>query len=187
MRTGERPRVVRLADHRVVPWKNGRGFTTELAVEPPGAGLGDFDWRISVARIDEDGPFSSFPGVDRTLLLLDGAGVDLETPDRAWSLDRRWAVARFPGEAPVRARLHAGPVTDLNVMVRRAAWSAAVAVVEAPAAPSGPEPTIAVALSGAPEVAGHELAPTEAVVAPGPVALGGRGAVLVVRLTPVRG
>jgi environmental stress-induced protein Ves len=47
-----------------MPWKNGGGETTEIAVFPDGAGLSDFDWRVSMARVDGDGPFSSFPGIE---------------------------------------------------------------------------------------------------------------------------
>ena len=59
-----------------VPWKNGGGSTTQIAVFPPDAGFEDFDWRISLATIAEDGAFSEFPGVERTLaLVVPGIGV----------------------------------------------------------------------------------------------------------------
>jgi len=60
-------RIIRAADCLVMPWKNGGGTTTEIAVAPEGASLNDFDWRISMAHVGADGPFSSFPGIDRTL------------------------------------------------------------------------------------------------------------------------
>ena len=59
------------------PWKNGGGTTREIAAFPPGAGLDDFGWRLSVAEVERDGPFSVFSGVDRTIVLLDGAGMRL--------------------------------------------------------------------------------------------------------------
>ena len=66
-------------DYRTMPWKNGAGSTTELVIEPPGATLaGGFHWRVSMATVAESGPFSSFPGYDRTLLLLEGQGLELE-------------------------------------------------------------------------------------------------------------
>jgi environmental stress-induced protein Ves len=58
---------LRAADRTPRPWKNGGGQTTDVAVFPDGAGLDDFDWRVSIARVDGDGPFSIFPGVDRPL------------------------------------------------------------------------------------------------------------------------
>ena len=57
----------------------GGGSTTEIAVAPPGAGFDDFDWRVSLATITQDGPFSAFPGIDRTLALVDGDGCLLYT------------------------------------------------------------------------------------------------------------
>lgn len=180
--------VVRREDHRVVPWKNGRGFTREIALSPPGASVADFDWRISVARIDEDGPFSSFPGVDRTLVLLDGAGVDLDLPEGSIPLPGRHTVANFPGEVAVFARLRAGPVTDLNVMARRAAFVAEVGRIEAPVTLSADGALlVVVALDDGVRVAGHALSATEAVIADHPVAVDGSGALLVIRLTQRRG
>src|SRR5215208_142099 len=76
-------RVIRTADCRRMPWKNGRGETTEIAVSPPGAGLDDFQWRVSVARVARNGPVSSFEGVGRTLAILDGAGLRLDGAGRA--------------------------------------------------------------------------------------------------------
>ena len=62
---------------RAAPWKNGGGSTTEIAIAPLGAGFDDFDWRISLATITASGPFSSFPGIDRSLMLVDGDSVQL--------------------------------------------------------------------------------------------------------------
>ncbi len=60
-----------------MPWKNGGGETVEIAVFPEGAGFKDFGWRISLASVASDGPFSAFPGIDRTLTVIDGVGIDL--------------------------------------------------------------------------------------------------------------
>ena len=54
-------RILRASDHRVMLWKNGGGSTTEIAVFPPGAGIGAFDWRVSMASVVGDGAFSAFP------------------------------------------------------------------------------------------------------------------------------
>ena len=58
-------------------WKNGGGETAEIAVSPPGAALDAFDWRLSMAKVETDGPFSAFPGIDRTLAILEGEGIRL--------------------------------------------------------------------------------------------------------------
>src|SRR5260221_10136315 len=69
--------VLSLSDYRRIPWKNGGGYTTEIATHPPGSGFASFAWRISVADIEQDSPFSTFNGVDRTLVLLAGGGMRL--------------------------------------------------------------------------------------------------------------
>ena len=56
--------LIQYASLRPAPWKNGGGSTTEIAVWPNGAGLDEFDWRISLATITQSGPFSFFPGID---------------------------------------------------------------------------------------------------------------------------
>lgn len=116
------------------PWKNGGGVTREIACWPPGAGLGDFEARVSIARIAADGPFSAFAGVDRQILLLDGGGVQLSSPDGAalHRLDQPLAPFAFAGEAAVEARLLAGPSSDFNLMTRRAALRAELLVLREP-------------------------------------------------------
>ncbi len=102
------------------PWKNGGGSTTELAIAPPGASLDKFDWRISLATIASDGPFSLFGGVDRSLALVDGPGVflDIDEEDR-FALCAEEPLIEFAGESHVIATLAGGPSTDFNVMTRR--------------------------------------------------------------------
>ena len=113
-------RILRAAGYRVMPWKNGGGTTTEIAASPDGAGLDDFDWRISMARVETSGPFSSFAGIDRTLSVLEGEGIVLDiagqSPARLTSAS---APLAFPGDVPTSAALIGGPITDLNVMTRR--------------------------------------------------------------------
>lgn len=113
-------RVVGAADCRRMPWKNGGGETIEIAISPEGAGLDDFDWRLSMARVESDGPFSSFPGVDRTLAVLEGEGIVLDVEGSIpFSLNRDSHPLSFPADLPTRAALVAGPITDLNLMTRR--------------------------------------------------------------------
>ena len=110
-------RALRAADYRRTRWKNGGGWTTELARDGDDA---DFRWRISIAEIGSDGPFSEFPGVARDLLLLEGAGLELDIEGAPpLRLTRRFEHAHFAGEARVQCRLLGGPTRDFNVMVRR--------------------------------------------------------------------
>ena len=116
-------RIIRAADCLVMPWKNGGGTTTEIAVAPEGASLNDFDWRISMAHVGQDGPFSSFPGIDRTLSVLTGAGITLAFGDgERVRLDRASAPYPFAADRAVNGLLVDGPIDDLNVMSRRGRW-----------------------------------------------------------------
>jgi len=113
-------KVLRAAAHKRMPWKNGGGETIEIAVFPENSALGDFDWRISMATVATDGPFSIFDGIDRTLSILSGDGMSLAI-DGAESvlLTKASEPLAFPADVPVTAALVDGTITDLNVMTRR--------------------------------------------------------------------
>ena len=101
------------------PWKNGGGVTRQIASFPPGSDLTEFDWRISTAEVTQDGPFSQFDGIDRRLYVLSGAGLDLSFTGGEMRRLQTGEHLDFAGEAEVKGSLVAGPVTDLNIMVRR--------------------------------------------------------------------
>ena len=116
-------RLIRAGDCRRMAWKNGLGETVEIAVFPEASPLDGFDWRITVAA---DGPFSRFPGIDRTLSVLSGAGLDLTIDGASHRLTPTSAPLAFPADVETRAELLGGPVTDLNVMTRRGRFTHAV-------------------------------------------------------------
>ena len=100
-----------------MPWANGGGVTTEVIAWPS---PDDWWWRLSMATVDSDGPFSRFPDIDRTIALLDGAGFVLTIdgePDV--TIDRRLEPFEFSGDADTNCSLLGGPVCDLNLMSRR--------------------------------------------------------------------
>ena len=113
-------RVIRSSDYRRKLWKNGGGETAEIAIAPAAAELHTFDWRISMARIDSDGPFSVFPGGERTLAVLDGAGIRLKVAEQdAVELTPSSAPHLCPADLATSSKLLGGPITDFNVMTRR--------------------------------------------------------------------
>ena len=112
-----------------MPWKNGGGTTWEVALHPSDAGWAAFGWRVSIAEVGRDGPFSQFPGIDRTLVVLAGGGMRLSGASDAPVDLRPFDVVAFPGEAHVEGTLLDGPTRDFNVMVRRGMWRADVRVV----------------------------------------------------------
>lgn len=85
---------------------------------PEGASIDTFELRVSIASVVDDGPFSSFPGVDRYIAVIDGPGMDLDVDGAHVSLDPG-VLVRFSGDASTTGRLRGGPVRDLNLMVRR--------------------------------------------------------------------
>ena len=107
--------TVRTDDATPQPWRNGGGTTRELLAWPSSA-----DWRVrvSVAEIACDAPFSAFPGVERWLAVLEGAGVELRIDDVAYRQGGAAPPLRFAGDAATRCRLLDGPTLDLNLMLR---------------------------------------------------------------------
>jgi len=103
------------------PWKNGGGSTRQLAIHPPQASLDDFVWRISCARVSGAGPFSAFPGIQRSLALLEGELL-LQRQSGITTLCAGGEALDFPGEEPISATPLAGEVLDLNLMSRRDEW-----------------------------------------------------------------
>ncbi|MEU8948484.1 HutD family protein [Streptomyces sp. NPDC048489] len=184
-------RLLTAAGRVAVPWKNGGGVTREIVAGPEGAGMDGFRWRVSLADVGADGPFSSFAGVDRTLTMVEGEGMDLTVGGEHRRVDRLFVPRSFPGDLPTDCRLLGGPVVNLNVMWRRDGGADPVVTVapggSAVTVPAGPEVLI-VALDGAAEVAGLTLARYDAALLSGEDAvLRPAGRAAVVRLTGAPG
>jgi uncharacterized protein len=113
-------KILRHEDYKVMPWKNGGGTATEIMIWPEGATVATgFDWRVSMADVASDGPFSSFPDHLRALRILNGNGLALtiaDDPEFILGSDNETFV--FEGATPISARLVDGPVRDFNVMYR---------------------------------------------------------------------
>ena len=127
-----RSRVIPANEYQRVRWKNGLGWTREItrgyarpAQKPahPGADFpssDDWDWRLSIAEIERDAAFSSFPGIDRELVLLRGNGLRLRFGDgRTVDLMPPHDRYRFAGEDGVTGELVDGTTHDFNLMWRR--------------------------------------------------------------------
>jgi hypothetical protein len=118
-----RLRLIPAHDYRRERWRNGFGWTREIlrwssSVRPEAAD--DWDWRLSIAEIERDGPFSTFDGVDRELVLLHGNGVRLRFDDgEVRDVEPPHGRVRFAGERTVSGELIDGPTHDFNLMWRR--------------------------------------------------------------------
>ena len=113
-------RIVHLPanEYRRERWRNERGWTREIHRHPEGAA--DWQWRASIAEIDQDAPFSAFPGCDRELVLLAGEGMRLNFDDgESVTLNPPHERIRFSGERPLAAELVNGPTHDFNLIWRR--------------------------------------------------------------------
>lgn len=110
--------VLRETDYTAVPWKNGGGLTREILKVP--ADAAEFDWRLSLATIERPGPFSSFEGYDRTLVLVRGAGVELDFGAHGRAVLRApGQLAAFDGAWATGCTLIDGPSSDLNLIISK--------------------------------------------------------------------
>ena len=141
---------LRPEDYLAMPWKDGGGVTEQIAIEPPDATLaGGFLWRLSMARVERSGPFSRFAGCDRTLLLLEGGGVDLDFGSHGRvRLDEPLQPVTFSGDWDARATLRRGPVRDFGIISDRARMRQEVRVLDLGAGPVSIPPGPAVWILG---------------------------------------
>lgn len=180
--------VVRAADAAVMPWRNGGGVTREYLVHP---GVDAFEWRVSVADVAADGPFSEFVGYDRVLTLLSGAGMALTFADGVTvALDQPLQHHRFAGEEAVTAKLLNGPTTDLNLFWQRDRWEADVRVLRAPCRVAGGQPALVYVATGAVTAGGVQLGAGDLAVTDestaAPLDVAGEADLVVFELRPVR-
>jgi len=114
--------------YRRVPWKNGLGTTLELATDAaePGAA---WTWRLSIADVPARAAFSHFPGIDRHLACLDGAGLELTRDGRTIAVPREGTAFAFAGEDSIDGAPLGAGVRDINLMLDRARWRGAMRIV----------------------------------------------------------
>jgi environmental stress-induced protein Ves len=117
MEHGSGSRVIPANEYQRVRWRNQLGWTREIIKVPAGD---DWNWRLSIAEIERDAAFSSFPGVDRELVLLSGNGLRLRFDEgEVHELQPPHDRLRFAGERVVDGELVDGPTHDFNLMWRR--------------------------------------------------------------------
>lgn len=112
-----------------MPWKNKGGQTREIATWPQGADMDSFEWRVSIASIEADGPFSVFDDVDRIITLLDGDGVLLSGEGVDHALTTALVPFEFSGDVPIDCSLKGRSSRDFNVMTRRSRLKAELQVI----------------------------------------------------------
>jgi environmental stress-induced protein Ves len=176
--------LVRAADAVVMPWRNGGGITREYLTSTAEDGL---DWRLSVAQVASDGPFSEFPGLDRMLVLLEGNGMTLSFDDATVRLIDQLDHHRFAGEAAVNATLIDGPTRDLNLFWLRHRWTAELQVLRAPCTSPAGATVLVYVTDGCARSEGQLLASGDLCVPEEPMSFEGDATLVVFVLSPITG
>ncbi|NQV99279.1 MAG: HutD family protein [Rhodospirillales bacterium] len=182
-------RHLRASTYTAMAWKNGGGHTREIATCSDSAGL---LWRLSLADVTADGPYSRFPGMRRILTVTTGAGtrlMDTRSGNSQTALPLR--PASFDGDQAIRGELINGPVQNFNVIYDPLRVSACVHLIDRAideAVPTGGRRAL-YCLCGPLEVTGSRrlrLQPGDTAMATGPdrlrIGLGTGGAGLHVTL-----
>ncbi|MEX0922413.1 MAG: HutD family protein [Rhodovibrionaceae bacterium] len=195
--TAEEKSLVRhltAADYTATPWRNGGGTTTEIAISPSGASLGGgFDWRLSIAEVAQDGPFSSFPGYQRSLSVISGGGILLDAGEEGdIELRTPFKPVSFPGEWEIHGRLLGAALRDLNLIYKRATTAGRVGFLRIADTPlnaeSDAQTLLILPLAGGPLTASWDKRAAEAQLEEGEtLILERRGGGHAVRLTAASG
>ena len=146
--------IIRQTDFVKGRWLNGAGVSWDIAFAPHDASPNRFDWRFATAAIEQDAPFSVFPGVDRVITLVDGDGFSLDVEGFGIiGIGQPFMPASFPGDLPTLCRLTRGPSQVLNLLLSRGRFAAEVHLFEAGTnfvVPAACEVALIFALAGAP-------------------------------------
>jgi uncharacterized protein len=126
--------IIRFADLKAQPWRNGGGVTREVAshsasASPESAGTGGWDWRVSIADVSKAGDFSAFPGMDRVLTVVEGELLLLSVDGAEHPLEK-YRPFRFSGDAAAAGALPTGDIRDLNVITRTGAFKGYTSIIE---------------------------------------------------------
>ena len=119
-------RVQRFGEHLAMPWANGKGTSYEIASDRNESD--NWSWRVATAPVKEDGSFSTLPGIDRELVVIEGNGMVLEVDGKCVEC-LPGQVVRFSGDSTAFARLIDGPVVDLGLMSARGSVTGSMTLV----------------------------------------------------------
>ncbi len=121
-------RVIHEDSYRRLPWKNGLGSTLEIATDAAKVGA-PWTWRLSFADVPARAPFSNFPGMDRHIAVLDGAGLTLARGDERITVPREGTAFAFAGEDVIVGEPIGAGVRDANLMLDRRCWSGTLEIL----------------------------------------------------------
>ncbi|WP_442544570.1 HutD/Ves family protein [Arthrobacter sp. KN11-1C] len=123
--------IIRFAELKPEPWRNGGGVTREIASHPKAASAQDgaWDWRVSIADVGSAGEFSTFPGMERVITVIDGELLLLTVDGEEHPLEK-YRPFRFSGEAASGSALPTGDIRDLNVIARAGEFKGYTSIIE---------------------------------------------------------
>ncbi|MFH5878868.1 HutD family protein [Arthrobacter sp. NA-172] len=123
--------IIRFAELKPEPWRNGGGVTREIASHPKAASAQDgaWDWRVSIADVGTAGDFSTFPGMERVITVIDGELLLLTVSGEEHPLEK-YRPFRFSGEAASASALPTGDIRDLNVIARTGEFKGYTSIIE---------------------------------------------------------
>ncbi len=119
-------RAQRFSEHLAMPWANGKGTSYEIASDRDTSN--QWTWRVAIAPVVEDGPFSTLPGIDRQLVVVDGNGMVLEVDGKTVEC-LSGQVVSFSGDSTTSARLIDGPIVDVGLMTVKGLYAGSMSVV----------------------------------------------------------
>jgi environmental stress-induced protein Ves len=127
--------IIRYAELKAQPWRNGGGVTREVATHTgataprKSSGHNSWDWRVSIADVSKAGDFSAFPGMDRVLTVVEGELLLLSVDGAEHPLEK-YRPYRFSGDAAASGALPTGDIRDLNVITRTGAFKGYTSIIE---------------------------------------------------------
>ena len=127
--------IIRYAELKAHPLRNGGGMTRELASHSNGAAPRDagqaasWDWQVSIAEMAKAGDFPAFPGMDRVLTVIEGELLLLSVDGAEHPLEK-YRPFRFSGDAAAAGALPTGDIRDLDVITRKGAFKGYTSIIE---------------------------------------------------------
>jgi uncharacterized protein len=117
-------KIIRYSELAVIPWKNGAGVRRDLLSgelsEPQSSTVANSTWMIGLADLNQNAPFSSYPGVSRWFMPIGNGRLTLVfkvgEANHPVALHGTSDAHFFSGDDEVTMLLHDGPMKALNVM-----------------------------------------------------------------------
>jgi len=105
-------------------WKNNLGESRLILRSPPDSEPDDFDWQVGTATMSGTLPFSDYSGIDRSLCVIGGQGLRIQSQLRDLILTKESEPLHFQGEeAIVGTTLGQNVMQDFNILSRRNGFS----------------------------------------------------------------